>query len=964
MEVGAFVMSSGSIRWGFSALMWIAAALMLMATNFARGEEVERILHCNYQSEPVILDFNSIFFLPVNSNGYSDHLSLLVSPPVKNVTYRSIAQANILLSLAQDTQITITLDNKPISEFQRFSHLLSKKVDIFCANSVPRRVLQSHNVPTDYLHTSGINTSERNISSSEISLINIMISKHPLVSMSLEEYTMDISLSAISIVTPSLAGLSHAFSTLSQLLASPFPVVSLPIQIVDFPTSKNTEEFAGPTVSERLDEKRVISVDISRHFLPMSTLFRILDGMAASKFNLLRLQLPGHTLLSFQLINESTFTTSDSLDYHTDGTLAKYTDANLQELVMYSEVRGIEIFPIIKIPLGIFQILDGYFNSNSVKCSEVIDKSLLTKSTVCNPLFTLVQQPVEELLNRMVTTFPYPEIAINWNRTYITHYWFNGGFVATTEYAELLQDQFVSNLTQRMINIYSKRLVFDSRQRHRRSGSISSIGIDYSNVECNLWPTLVHSSRWGMITHIRFDFSPSNEGKFFEVYHRPASVEYRLATSRFLFFLRRLGVRTTEMNIIINTLNFTTARSVVKRSSIKKGQNPLNPIVTFWDELPLMRYILYHNSSRDGHFKMTSQCPTINDIVRRPIPVTSSSDLGLNTHLTMSSKSAKYNMTQEIVFLNVANGGRDRTPLLKKFLIEQASRGVVFVGLSELNGWQGSRHEKSTKSRGYRKKERILTDSKSYSGLLDLYPVIREKAAAAGFAFSFVTRFPSHPFNLGLVSSIPFKVIGVYGLPNFQRGCLHVYFEDINLHAFFTHLHAHSASMREVEASFLAAMVKPIIEKNVEKVVVLGDMNSLYRGDANYTHPMWTTLFSTNNHPTVKRLRQKFCHNHSSLINYEPLQILERVGLKDSCKAYCQTTPEFSSCYQHHCVYSEPTHFNPEVRRNTFSFDEAFNCLIFFYLCLLVVQCGGLSYYAEATSRFYFLPHTCGSINS
>lgn len=71
---------------------------------------------------------------------------------------------------------------------------------------------------------------------------------------------------------------------------------------------------------------------------------------------------------------------------------------------------------------------------------------------------------------------------------------------------------------------------------------------------------------------------------------------------------------------------------------------------------------------------------------------------------------------------------------------------------------------------------------------------------------SFSTR-PLQPYNLGIVSARPFTVLGEYGPPVFQRGVLHVYFVHIALHVFIVHLHAHSSSLRIVEAESLHKVI-------------------------------------------------------------------------------------------------------------------------------------------------------------
>jgi hypothetical protein len=194
----------------------------------------------------------------------------------------------------------------------------------------------------------------------------------------------------------------------------------------------------------------------------------------------------------------------------------------------------------------------------------------------------------------------------------------------------------------------------------------------------------------------------------------------------------------------------------------------------------------------------------------------------------------------------------------------------------------------------------------------------------------------SQPYNIGIISAIPFEVVAEYAPPLFQRGLLHVFFPSLQAHAFIAHLHAHSSVLREQEARFLTSLVFPLIQQNQMKVLVMGDLNSLFHRDVAF-HGNWSQLFKTSgahsSSPIIKRLKKKFCHDNSSEINYNPLDILIAgegegvLGLKDSCSEFCRREAsatavgkgsivedkEHEKCYRERCSYSEPTAYNPEV---------------------------------------------------
>ena len=104
----------------------------------------------------------------------------------------------------------------------------------------------------------------------------------------------------------------------------------------------------------------------------------------------------------------------------------------------------------------------------------------------------------------------------------------------------------------------------------------------------------------------------------------------------------------------------------------------------------------------------------------------------------------------KIAQINIANGATgSRRNLLTKWLSEKAKDGFILIGLCEVNGWQDVSDKINFKKN---------------------FPEVQRTAAQAGFVHSFVTSFSDHPFNIGLVSSLPFEVLGVYGKPIFERG--------------------------------------------------------------------------------------------------------------------------------------------------------------------------------------------------
>jgi N-acetyl-beta-hexosaminidase len=170
----------------------------------------------------------------------------------------------------------------------------------------------------------------------------------------------------------------------------------------------------------------------------------------------------------------------------------------------------------------------------------------------------------------------------------------------------------------------------------------------------------------------------------------------------------------------------------------------------------------------NSKFFITSVCMGIPEIVQRPI----------HTHRIM--------LTQ----LNVAEGSTgSRGAHMLEWLQRKAAIGVTAVGLCELNGW----HD---------------VVSNSGSNVVDNVQWITARAANAGFSHAHIMTHYLHPhphphtailqantqtntqtsihgntymgklkqpFLIGIVSALPFEVLGEYGPPLFQRGVLHVY---------------------------------------------------------------------------------------------------------------------------------------------------------------------------------------------
>lgn len=454
-------------------------------------------------------------------------------------------------------------------------------------------------------------------------------------------------------------------------------------------------------------------------------------------------------------------------------------------------------------------------------------------------------------------------------------------------------------------------------------GAVWTEFIDAHNFECRTWPRagIIATKLWGDITGNIIRVTTENifaavtaagrrpkATEVIPVSPNTLSQSLHMSYIRFRYYLQQKGVKASAISLHLTNVNTNTLKytPMFRRSENELLRHWLQDTSTFISNKTDQLLKTKH--------KMVSQCPDVPEPIQRPVwHRGSGNDIGSDAATPILKG----------VFLNVAEGGHEarRRKELQQWLGEQADAGVSFIGLCELNGWQ----------------QLESTSEFKYN-----FPRIRRIASESGFSYSHVMT-SSQPYNIGIISAVAFDIVAEYLPPIFQRGLLHVFFPSLRLHVFITHLHAHSSHLREQESTFLATLVEPLIQQNEMKVLVMGDLNTLYEEDKNM-HGVWSSLFhqevSTGApSPLIQRLKKKFCVENSTEINYRPLGILTDVGLQDSCTDFCRVRrhvtarnsqdqsycPEaadfdnydeedFQQCYEDYCSYSEPTSYNPEVQ--------------------------------------------------
>lgn len=383
--------------------------------------------------------------------------------------------------------------------------------------------------------------------------------------------------------------------------------------------------------------------------------------------------------------------------------------------------------------------------------------------------------------------------------------------------------------------------------------------VDVTNLDCRLWPRggAIATSLWGLDAASEDVLAPRATGSVTDndlKYAAASGKAMIFSYIRHRYFLMSRGVEASVLTFheVDDTASLRYVRSYVPR--------------TFATEQDVYRYVDNQNTLPISGYKrfdigslhLTSQCPVIDKDVFRPL---SSQDLkhrseadadadadgdkdhdentvqdeGATASRDGSSSSPMQYDVFKAVQINVADGfPGDRLALMTSWLKQKANNGVdiigelcyplpiclfhthsyvfvfvsvsvmyclVFVlslvwcvGMCELNNWH-------------------RLDSTSLYHLQKNFPMFREYAASVGFIHSHVMHSKEHPYNVGIMASLPFTVMHEYRPPVFERGVLHVWFRTINVHVFVAHLDAHDSLLREAESSFLASVVSPLLQQ-------------------------------------------------------------------------------------------------------------------------------------------------------
>ncbi len=199
-----------------------------------------------------------------------------------------------------------------------------------------------------------------------------------------ESYQLTIDENQVKIEAPTDLGAIHGMATLLQLLQADTAGYYFPaLQINDNP------RFAW----------RGLMLDVARHFLPMDVIKRNLDGMSATKLNVLHLHLSDNQ--GFRV---------ESKVYpklHELGSDGQYfTQQQIGDIIAYADALGIRVVPEFDLPGHATAMLVAYPELGSQDQAYEIERYWGIFDPVLDPTNDYTYQFLDSLLGEMASLFP------------------------------------------------------------------------------------------------------------------------------------------------------------------------------------------------------------------------------------------------------------------------------------------------------------------------------------------------------------------------------------------------------------------------------------------------------------------------------------------------------------------------------------------------------------------------------
>ena len=220
-----------------------------------------------------------------------------------------------------------------------------------------------------------------------------------------ESYRLRLDAAGILLQAPTHLGALHGLETLLQLLAGHSSLAALAI--------KDAPRFAW----------RGLLLDPARHFLPVDTIKRQLDGMAAAKLNVLHWHLTddqGWRLESKRFPKL----------HQIGGTDGYYSQEDVRRIIDYAALRGIRVVPEIDVPGHTTALGAAYPELMSMPGPAKPEKHWGIHPAVLDPTQESSYQFLTKLLEEVASLFPDPYLHIGGDEVLPDHWQQNPGIRA------------------------------------------------------------------------------------------------------------------------------------------------------------------------------------------------------------------------------------------------------------------------------------------------------------------------------------------------------------------------------------------------------------------------------------------------------------------------------------------------------------------------------------------------------
>ncbi|KAL0246530.1 hypothetical protein GEMRC1_007742 [Eukaryota sp. GEM-RC1] len=173
-----------------------------------------------------------------------------------------------------------------------------------------------------------------------------------------ERYSIDITSATITLSSHTVFGALRALETLSQLVeidsSQSLVVRQIPLTIIDYPRY----------------QWRGIMIDTARHYLPISTIKRMIDAASFNKMN----------VLHWHLVDAQSFplSTPSHPELATKGAFRAdlvYDTATIKDIIAFGKERGVRVVPELDVPGHSYAIGKGRPNIRA-QCPPGLDKNV------------------------------------------------------------------------------------------------------------------------------------------------------------------------------------------------------------------------------------------------------------------------------------------------------------------------------------------------------------------------------------------------------------------------------------------------------------------------------------------------------------------------------------------------------------------------------------------------------------